>query len=229
MDNCFCFLTHRNDEQMVRYINMIQSLVGGVMDFVVLFDEYESDVPSDIPIFTFNSRKLKDFFTKGDRHLPNNSVVLYEFSKENKYKHYFLMEDDVVFTGDWKALIENLNSQDLDFVYIKTDKEKEHYPIKYIKNYSFKKIFFCWCQFYYISYELLSLFGVFMEKNSTFHNEFLLPTLTCKEGLKTKSFESIGYSMEVTWGPAEEKEEKYRHRVSDTFYHPIKNLNLLDL
>ena len=68
-----------------------------------------------------------------------------------------------------------------------------------------------------------------MKVNDSFYYEFLLPSLAYNNGYKVRTFESLGYNFEVSWGPTLAYEQKYvcEHKAN-TFYHPVKNLHMAD-
>ncbi len=113
--------------------------------------------------YVFNSCELDGFFHKGDKRLPNPLIALMDFSKKFKYEHYLLMENDIVFTGNMTEFIRNVNALDSDYIHIATDilgGPERHWPINYIRNNPFPKLYFSWCQLFYISHRYLTDLGV---------------------------------------------------------------------
>ena len=140
-ENCVVFITHKLDAPMLRYLSYLKKETEKIMDFVVLYDDSSRDLnPEEYPDFqfhVFNSDKLDGFFHYGEKRLPNPLVALAEFSKKFEYKHYFLMENDIVFTGEMAEFIRNINAIDADYIHIATDilgGPENHWPINYIKN-----------------------------------------------------------------------------------------------
>ena len=85
-----------------------------------------------------------------------------------------------------------------------------------------------WLEFR-VSRRLLAALSAFIRRNGSFYYEFLLPTLAYNGDFTVRQFENYGYRFEVSWGPAELYEQKYLHdRRPDTFYHPVKNLGIVD-
>lgn len=236
--NCVVLITHKIDEHLLYYLLYLKRKIGNIMDFVILYDNSSHDLtPEDFPDFQFHlfdSDKLEGFFHYGERRLPNPLVALAEFSKksEYKYKHYLLMENDIVFTGDIAEFITNVNDIDIDYIHISTDilgGPKNHWPVSYIKNSPFPKLYFSWSQIFYISHRYLTDINNFMKDNDSFYYEFLLPTMAYNNGYSVRQFENLGYQFQVSWGPAEIYEYKYQYkRMNNTFYHPIKDLSLVD-
>ena len=91
-------------------------------------------------------------------------------------------------------------------------------------------MYFSWCQLFYISKRYLSDLERFMEDNDSFYYELLLPTMAYNKGYSIRQFENFGYHFQVSWGPTEVFEYKYQYeRMSNTFYHPIKNLSIVEI
>ena len=69
-----------------------------------------------------------------------------------------------------------------------------------------------------------------MKENNSFYYEFLLPTMAYNNGYSVRQFENLGYQFQLSWGPVEIFEYKYQNeRMYNTFYHPIKNLDIIDI
>lgn len=142
------------------------------------------------------------------------------------------MENDIVFTGEMEEFIRNINAIDADYIHIATDilgGPENHWPINYIKNSPFKNLYFSWCQLFYISHRYLTDLDAFMKENGSFYYEFLLPTMAYNNDYSVRQFENLGYQFQLSWGPVEIYEYKYQYeRMYNTFYHPIKNLDIVD-
>lgn len=235
-ENCAVFITHKIDSLMLHYLSYLKKETENIMDFVILYDNSSQIlIPEEYPDFqfcVFNSDKLDGFFHYGERRLPNPLVALVDFSKKFEYKHYLLMENDIVFTGDMAEFIQNIDAVDTDYIHIATDilgGPNNHWPINYIRNNPFKKLYFSWCQLFYISHRYLADLDTFMKGNNSFYYEFLLPTMAYNNGYSVMQFENLGYQFQLSWGPVEIYEYKYQYeRMYNTFYHPIKNLDIVD-
>lgn len=234
-ENCVVFITHKLDAPMLRYMSYLKKETKNVMDFVILYDNSLQDLKyekyPDFKFHVFNSKKLDGFFHYGEKRLPNPLVALVNFSKKLKYKHYLLMENDIVFIGNMAEFIRNIDALNTDYIHIATDilgGPENHWPINYIKNNPFRNLYFSWCQLFYISHRYLTDLDTFMKENNSFYYEFLLPTMAYNNGYSVRQFENLGYQFQLSWGPVEVFEYKYQYeRMHNTFYHPIKNLNIV--
>lgn len=235
--NCAVYITHKIDTTMLRYIDYLKKEISDSMDFVILYDCHSQELnPNDFPdlqFYMFNSRKLDGFFHCGNTKLPNPLVALQDFSKKFKYDHYLLMENDIVFTGDLHTFAQFTDSVKCDYMHIATDVlggPENHWPINYIRNNPFNNIYFSWCQLFYISHRYLTDLDTFMKENNSFYYEFLLPTMAYNKGYSIRQFENFGYHFQLSWGPVEAFEYKYQYeRMHNTFYHPIKNFNIVEI
>lgn len=237
LQNCLVFITHKIDEGIQKYLTFLNQEVGGIMDFVILYDCASFDINiKNYPNFVFhifNSKLIKGFYHHGNKLLPSPLVALLDMMKKKKYEHYLLMENDIVLSGSLRSFLKSVNKVDCDYMHIATDvlgAPEAHWPIRHIENNPFKDIHFSWSQMYYASHQLLTDIDVFMKENDTFFFEFLLPTMAYNRGYSVRQFENLGYSFQLSWGPPEVYEYKYRYqRMHNTFYHPIKNLGIISL
>ncbi|MGN1254853.1 MAG: hypothetical protein ACI4T9_09750 [Prevotella sp.] len=235
-NTCLIFVTHQLDDDIIQYIKYLKSSACGIMDFYVLYDSAhgvrKAGMTENVKVWDFDSDNIIGFFHQRDKRLPNPLVLLCLFAKTHPYNHYMLMENDIVLKGDFHKFLNTINdNNEYDYIHIETDKlggPEHHWPILYIKDSPFEWIYFAWCQIFYVSRRYLQDLDTFTQVNHTFNYEFLLPTMaynnTCK--YKIRSFESLGYSFDISWGPTEEYEKRYAEGTRDNiFYHPVKNLN----
>ncbi len=234
--NCVVFTTHKLDDNILRYLRFIKTASDGVLDLVVLYDcsvsSLEKDMLKEFDFFLFDSSKLPRFFYYYDRSLPNPLVALVELAKHRKYDHYLLMENDIVLNGNLANFFKRMNATNkADYIHIATDVmggPLRHWPVQYIIDSPFENLYFAWSQVFFVSKRYLDELEKFMQRNGSFYYEFLLPTLAYNRHFSIRQFESYGYHFEVSWGPTEKCEDKFRnHPQQDTFYHPIKNLSLV--
>ena len=232
--NCVLVVTHRMDQGMLHYLRFLKEEISELMDFYILFDCHVQKLdPSDYPdlrFHLFDSGSIKGFFHGGHPRIPNPLLPLLEFTGQNPYKHYLVMEGDLVFTGEWRSFVRKINGLACDYVHIATDLEGDprHWPCQYIKSNPFPRLYFAWCHIFYAGQRFLADIEAFMKDNDTIYYEFLLPSMAYNRGYYVRQFENFGYRFEVSWGPAEVYERKYIEEAQDnTFYHPIKNTSII--
>ena len=232
--NCVVLVTHRMDEALLRHIRFIKEETSEEMDFCVLYDCHSQPLdPADYPdlrFHLFDSGQIKGFFHGGHPRIPNPLLPLLEFVRGEDYERYLVMEGDLVFTGEWRNFIRKVNGLACDYVHIAADVvgDPRHWPVRYIKDFPFPRLYFAWCHLFYASRGFLADIDAFMKENDTIYYEFLLPSLAYNRGYYVRQFENLGYRFQVSWGPAEVYERKYlEERADKTFYHPIKNSNII--
>lgn len=232
---CLLLLAHKMDSNLLRYLELLSDSSQGVVDIHLIYD-YANGKPNiqcdDIPIHFFSSSKLPNFFHQGDKLLASPLLALADFAKSHHYDRYMLMEYDIVLNGSWRRFLQTIEKErDIDYIHIATDVlggPQAHWPVKFIRDNPFKKLYFSWCQLFLVSHRYLTDLTVFMQHNDSFYYEFLLPTMAYNGDYMVKQFENFGYRFDVSWGPAEEYEARYKYgRKANTFYHPIKNTSLI--
>ena len=235
-NNVIILITHKQDKDILRYISHIAKTSENVMDFYVLFDSANSkpkfEEKVNVKVFEYNSNELDGFFFADNKLLPNTLVATLEFAKNKHYEHYLVMEFEIVLNGYFEDFIRKVNAiNDIDYINIGYDSlgaPEKHWPIKYILENPFRKLYFAWCHIFYISYKFLMDVEQFMAKNNSFYYEFLLPTMAYNGNYMVKQFESLGYQFNVSWGPTDKYETIYKECVRfNTFYHPIKDLSIV--
>lgn len=235
--NCVVFITHKITEGILKYLVFLKKEINETMDFVILYDCASQPINIEsypmLDFCIFDSTALDGFFHQHHKLLPNTLVALIECAKQYRYEHYLLMENDIILNGDFNFFIKQINAEsNVDYIHIASDVEgspQSHWPIKFIRNSPFKNLYFSWSQMFYISYRFLTELDVFMKTNDSFHFEFLMPTIAYNRNFVVRQFENYGYQFQLSWGPVELYEYKYkREKYEKTFYHPIKDLNLVD-
>lgn len=231
---CLLLLTHKMNSNIQRYIEVLRASSNSIVDLILLYDcaNGKPTVQCDnIPIHFFSSSLLPNFFHLGEKRLPNPLLALVDFAKKHHYDRYLLMEYDIVLCGDWCRFLQTIKKEhDIDYIHIATDVlggPQAHWPVKFIKDSPFKKLYFSWCQLFLVSHRYLTDLIAFMQQNNSFYYEFLLPTMAYNGDYMVKQFENFGYRFEVSWGPEEVYEARYKYdRQANTFYHPIKFITM---
>lgn len=236
MKNCIVFVTHKLSKGILTYLEYLQTEVRGLADLVIMYDNSTNRIsPEDFPnlsFYMFDSNS-SGFFFKGDRRLPCPFVPLLDFQKQSDYEHYLLMENDIVLKGSFRKFVSKLfDDYDVDYVHIAKDVcggPEGHWPIDLNEKFPYRKIYFSWCHMYYCSKDFMTCLSNEYCKNNTVFYEFFLPSVAYNKHFIVKQFENYGYDFRVSWGPAEEYEQMYcLENARDVFYHPIKNLGMID-
>lgn len=234
-ENCLVFVTHKLTDEILEYLLYLKKETTEVMDLLVLYDNATFPIsPEEHPwlkFHVFDSQQLKNFFHQGEILLPNPLLALIDCTQKHPYAHYLLMENDIVLEGNFNRFVRVINKEShVDYIHIASDVEGgrwNHWPVKFIQNSPFEELYFSWSQLFYISHYYLEVLHDFMQHNSSFYYEFLLPTMAYNRHFNVRQFENYGYRFELSWGPVQIYEHKYSYEhIPNTFYHPIKNLKI---
>lgn len=234
--NCLVFLTNKIDKNIFRYVLYLQKEIGNFMDVWLVYDSSIQTMSNlglqNIKFFQYPFHTIPNFFHLGNSSLPNPLLGLLKFAETYHYDHYLLMENDIVLNGDFSKFAARIDVENVDYIHIATDIQgglEKHWPIELIRNNPFSVLYFSWCQIFYVSNRYLNALAKFMKGNDTFYYEFLLPSLAYNDVFKVRQFENFGYHFCLSWGPASIFEHKYQYeRCINTFYHPIKELKIVN-
>ena len=151
-------------------------------------------------------------------------VLMFYLNNINKYDYVWVIEDDVVFTGNWKDLFDNFNQNDSDLItsYLRCYEDEPNwywwYSLK-IPNENIK-MYTAFNPIYRISYKGLQKVDEYMKIGWSGHFEALLPSIIKNSGLKAEDLnkDKIFYHGDtMRWDiPIVIKKEE------NMLYHPIK-------
>ena len=185
---------------------------------------------SDI-LFSMGYKPISDSLIPGSNHFP-----LLKFYKEfPQYDYYWLVEDDVRFTGDWSDFFDAFEMDNSDFIssYLRKYADEPDWPWwGSLKNcgtgvetcdlvHTFNPI-------YRISNRALECVDKCLKDGWSGHHEVLFPTLLSMSGMSVRDFndgKSMFYFNE-TFSHLPLKPQDVRHNV---LYHPIKEKYLRNL
>lgn len=234
---CLVFVTHVLTDDILKYMAYLKKSINGIMDMLILYDTSHNPINvEDYPEYTFtlfDSKTLEGFFHMGERRLPNALIALIECHILHKYDKYLVMEYDIILNGNFSLFANRIikEGENTDYIHIASDAlggPQEHWPIELIRNCHYRNLRFAWCQIFFISSRLLRTLQRCITQNKSIYYEFLIPTVAYEKSFVTRQFENFGYKFDISWGPVEEYENRYKYgRQMNTFYHPIKNLSLI--
>ena len=185
---------------------------------------------SDV-LFSMGYKPISDSLIPGSNHFP-----LLKFYKEfPQYDYYWLVEDDVRFTGDWSDFFDAFEMDNSDFIssYLRKYADEPDWPWwGSLKNcgtgvetcdlvHTFNPI-------YRISNRALERVDKCLKDGWSGHHEVLFPTLLAMSGMSVRDFndgKSMFYFNE-TFSHLPLKPQDVRHNV---LYHPIKEKYLRNL
>lgn len=255
MKKAVLFISHRvNEDTMEKYQKLRNELSECCDVFWALDESKEKYIqPEDIPFFRFN---ISDIHSLGYEMLYDDSIfgnvnfILQGFYKRYPdYDYYWSVEYDVVFTGDWRTLINAFEQTDSDLISCHIEKydikRNAHWdwwkPIVWVEEEiplercvkSFNPIF---C----LSNRALSFLDGYFRKGNCGHFETIMSTALHFYGFKLTDMGGLGeftppefrnkfYVQGVginngtmRFRPEFLKEEIKALGVTDKLFHPLK-------
>lgn len=126
-NTCIIWQTHRLDDSALAEYVRLKAQCGDQFDTLVLYDNSRNDFrqPDEHPDIDFSLFDIHDLDQK--YHLnrlrnpvsitPGNTVFpLLDFSREQQYSYYWLIEYDVRYTGDWREFFSYFTSNESDLL-----------------------------------------------------------------------------------------------------------------
>lgn len=211
------------------------------MDIYFLYHKRQETIPEFIPsetIFSFTDDILYELGYKSleNKLLPgSNHFPLLKFFLENpRYDYYWLLENDVVFSGSWNLFFDTFKPVKSDFIssYVRKYEEEPYWYwwwtlkspeklTKYDLVRSFNPI-------YRLSNNALQCLDTALRTGWSGHHEATIPTILYNKGLKIRDFGGLGsfvprgfknrfYTPESMWHQPVIMGDR-----ENILYHPIK-------
>lgn len=244
MKQAILLLTNRTDYAVYdKYKKMLRDY-GKRADVFLLFDTSKS---VDYPItecfeniYTFNVSELihEGYTALENGFLGNCHYPLLKFRKDySEYEYYWLVEDDVMFSGDWSVLFDAFICDKSDLLTTKIRNyadEPEWYWWRSIKApkdtfLSENDLFASFNPIYRLSFKALDCLEIEMHKGWRGHFEAIVPTIVAMYGLTMRDMGGEGrfvkrgtenkfYTHDThTWTPL-----RVQKIIPNMIYHPIK-------
>ncbi len=257
--NAFLFVTHQiNDEILERYYQLREEIKGvGESFFLFHKEEEENNTPElllseNITSFFFNTDSLNelDYEPIEDTIVPgsNHFATLRFFLDNPDFKYYWVIEYDVIYTGNRSDFFRNFNSGDADFIssHIERFPDKPHWywwNTLHLEKITLQKhqLIRSFNPIYRISHPALVFLDHLLKGRKNWgHHEVLIPTALKYEGFKLLDFGGKGefvlpqfeekfYLMpsEYTTGTMRDKPQisKKELSIKNKLLHPVKTGN----
>ncbi len=241
----FLIVTQEISKPVLKLYNRISAAVGNTSDVFILFHSKRNIVPKipqgvKVDIFTndilssMGYTPIRSTLVPGSNHFP----ILKFFLEHPQYDHYWCIEDDVVFNGNW---IDFFNSVPFQYDFVTS----------HIRSYKDQPKWFWWNTYkvpgeespeytinsfnptYRISASALSYIDQCLKKGYQGHHEVLLPSLLFKAGYQLADLGSVDNRItphlslctltSMRWRPVFLRPGDKKNIL----YHPVKpNLNL---
>lgn len=238
MKQAVLLLSNRHDISVCEKYNELKSSCKEIADVYLLYDMttgFDSQKMSCFDnIYTFDASILTElgyyaFVNKfdGNCHFP---VLKFYFDNPNEYDYVWVIEDDVIFTGDWSLLFNAFSEDDADLItsLIRPYSEDKLWPwwnslgIPDDEDLDIQNLYASFNPVYRLSSMAIKCLDTDMRRGWCGHFEATIPTIIKKNGLKIKDIKdnqtSEFYTEDShTWVPLFVQDFK-----NNTIYHPIK-------
>ncbi|MBD0258518.1 MAG: DUF3405 domain-containing protein, partial [Cytophagales bacterium] len=133
----FLLLTAKATPTITDFYQTLREATSHLGDAFVLYHQQEQELPGKLEKvhhFAFDESKLSElnFVPIGFRVVPGNThFPLFAFLDMNPgYDYYWVIEDDVRFSGDWKYFFDSFSAVDKDFLtsHIRTSAQEPDWP-----------------------------------------------------------------------------------------------------
>lgn len=202
------YLTNKSNEWTLCAFHVLEQSLQGMADVYFAYHQQGDVLPVSLHsvdnLFVFTSDVLNELgytpIEKGKLVPGSNHFPLLKFYKENQgYDYYWLVEDDVRFSGDWKDFFGSFASSTSDFLssVIETKAENPNWywwtslkagnevivEEKLLKSFN---------PIYRLSRQALACIDAYLRIGWMGHHEVLLPTLLYNKGFLVEDFGGEG-------------------------------------
>ena len=208
MKQVILFLTTKANEWALNAFYALEQSMQGDADVYLAYHRRGGVVPAALhrikKLFVFTSDILNDLkyspIEKDKLDAENNRFPILSFFKEHaEYDYYWLIEDDVRFSGEWKGFFANFASNTADFLtssieYKSLDSQEDRWFNLKTGNERLpeKEILKSFNPIYRLSNQAVNCVDVHLRKGWMGHNEVLLSTLLHSKGFLIEGFGGDG-------------------------------------
>lgn len=238
-----------NDKLFEKYYKIRDCFDGDCV--LLVHDVNKKEIPIDINSEVFTTRMLNELQYKPIRQtiIPgsNHFSVLWFYLKHIGYKHYWNIEYDVDFSGDWDLLFSDFSNNYVDFISSHildyTDCPDWDWWDSFVccdNNIPKKKRLRSFNPIYRISNDALNFLDIYLKEGNKGHHEVLIPTVLNYYQYKIIDFGGLGkfvpdgyknkyYSNELIYGSYMSTmnyrpifDQSIINQIRDKLIHPIK-------
>lgn len=208
MKQAVLYLTTKSNEWTLSSFHVLEQSLQGMADVYFAYHQQGDVLPVSLQnienLFVFTSDVLNELgytpIEKGKLVPGSNHFPLLKFFKENQcYEHYWLVEDDVRFSGDWKDFFNSFASSTSDFLssVIETKAENPNWywwtSLKAGNEViAEEKLLKSFNPIYRLSRQALACIDAYLRIGWIGHHEVLLPTLLYNKGFLVEDFGDEG-------------------------------------
>lgn len=208
MKQAVLYLTNKSNEWTLSAFHALEQSLQGMSDVYFAYHQQGDVLPVSLQnienLFVFTSDVLNELgytpIEKGKLVPGSNHFPLLKFFKENQcYDYYWLVEDDVRFSGDWKDFFDSFASSTSDFLSSVIETKAEN-PNRYwwtslkVGNevIAEEKLLKSFNPIYRLSSQALVCIDAHLRIGWMGHYEVLLPTLLYNKGFLLEDFGGEG-------------------------------------
>ena len=208
MKQAVLYLTNKSNEWTLSAFHALEQSLQGMADVYFAYHQQGDVLPVSLQnienLFVFTSDVLNELgytpIEKGKLVPGSNHFPLLKFFKENQcYDYYWLVEDDVRFSGDWKDFFDSFASSTSDFLSSVIETKAEN-PNRYwwtslkVGNevIAEEKLLKSFNPIYRLSSQALVCIDAHLRIGWMGHYEVLLPTLLYNKGFLLEDFGGEG-------------------------------------
>ena len=208
MKQAVLYLTNKSNEWTLSAFHALEQSLQGMADVYFAYHQQRDVLPVSLQnienLFVFTSDVLNELgytpIEKGKLVPGSNHFPLLKFFKENQcYDYYWLVEDDVRFSGDWKDFFDSFASSTSDFLSSVIETKAEN-PTWYwwtsLKTgnevIAEEKLLKSFNPIYRLSSQALVCIDAHLRIGWMGHYEVLLPTLLYNKGFLLEDFGGEG-------------------------------------
>lgn len=207
MKQAVLYLTNKSNEWTLSAFHALEQSLQGKADVYFAYHQQGDVLPVSLQnienLFVFTSDVLNELgytpIERGKLVPGSNHFPLLKFFKENQgYDYYWLVEDDVRFSGDWKDFFDSFASSTSDFLssVIETKAENPNwYWWASLKTgnevIAEEKLLKAFNPIYRLSRQALACIDAYLRIGWMGHHEVLLPTLLYNKGFLVEDFGGV--------------------------------------
>lgn len=247
MKQVVLFLSDKSSQWIVNNFNNLSAAGNDNTDVFFLYHQRNDLIPNSISglkYCAFSEEILHELgYTPIEKSLipGSNHFPLMQFYLDYPdYDYYWVIEDDVVFNGEWNFFFESFNQESADFISSYIRNENEH-PGWYWWNTLASGNVHCerkissFNPVYRLSNKALEITDIALKNGWKGHHEVLFPTLLVHKGLKVLDMGDEGEFIEERNIPAFYTSHTMSHlpvevtEGKNLLFHPVKEKKAIDL
>lgn len=231
MNQVILYLTNKTDKCTIKQFKRLKKQLKEC-DLIYLYHCTNNQIPDEIKnlnYYTFTSDILTDLnynpientLIPGSNHFP----LLKFYLEHPNYDYYWLIEDDVRYTGNFNDFINSYNNIDSDLLsaYVRTyyDEPDWYWWFRDNINYSINELLASFNPIYRISNKALCFLNKFLIKGFKGHHEMLMPSALKNNSFKVNDFNDFKPTYnKITYYHKKLNKIQY---IKNMLYHPIKS------